>query len=92
MSLRHKVQRIWFGNGAGVTSPVPPGGWDRVWFVLKTHYMELIGLNLLFLIFCIPIVTIPAALAGVTSILMKWTRDEPVIFWEDFFQNSKPGF
>lgn len=72
--------------------PGSPGGWDRVWFVLKTHYMELIGLNLLFLIFCIPIVTIPAALAGVTSILMKWTRDEPVIFWEDFFSEFKAGF
>jgi uncharacterized membrane protein YesL len=52
-----------------------------------------ITLNLLFLVFCIPIVTIPAAMAGLFAVSRKIVyEDEPAIFsvfWMGFRQNLK---
>ena len=92
MPWRKKIQNFWLGPGPGVTEEVPSGGPKRLWFVIKTHYMELIGLNILFLVFCIPIITIPAAFSGMTNILMKWIRSDPVFFWQDFFAEFKAKF
>lgn len=54
--------------------------------------MELLGLNLLFIALSLPLITLPAALCGMTSILMKWVRDETVFFWSDFWREFKADF
>lgn len=92
MSWRQKIQNIWFGEGSGAAEEIPATGPDRFWFIIKTHYLELIGLNILVLVLCLPVVTIPAALSGITNILMKWVHDEPVFFWQDFFSEFKARF
>lgn len=63
-----------------------------MWFVLRNHFMELFGLNLLVLVFFLPLVTIPAAISGMTKIIMKWLTDDPVFFWHDFFGEFKSFF
>jgi uncharacterized membrane protein YesL len=92
MALYKKIQDLWFGPGRGDIEPPPAGSFQRLWFVIRSHYLDLIGLNLLVLALCLPVVTIPAALSGMTHVLMKWVRDDLVFFWQDFFAEFKANF
>jgi uncharacterized membrane protein YesL len=56
------------------------------------HFWNLIGLNLLFLGFCIPIMTIPAALTAMTRITIAMIDDEYYDMWGDFFRIFKREF
>lgn len=57
---------------------------------------RLVQLNLLYILFCIPIVTIGPATAAMTKILREYTLERPVFlfsdFWEAFKENFKQGF
>lgn len=78
-----------FTPGKGVTDPPPQDGWKRFFFILGTHFWKLVQLNLLFLAFSIPIVTIPAALCGMNRVLIKLYRDGNCFVWEEFFKEFK---
>ena len=91
-SLQNRVYNLWFGPGKGVETPIPSTGPQRMWFIIKNNYIQMMLLNLLFIVFCLPVITIPAALAGMTKILVKWTRDDNVYFWQDFFSEFKTDF
>ena len=56
--------------------------------ILVREFWQLIKLNLIFIISCIPIVTIGAALAGLSKSTTKMARDIPNDVWDDF----KTGF
>ncbi|MEN6622275.1 MAG: YesL family protein [Smithella sp.] len=64
------------------------------WFsyLIRSHYLKLIGLNLLVIFFSIPIITIPSAMCGMTNIILKLIKDERVEFWEVFFGEFKNNF
>ncbi len=59
-------------------------------------FWKLITLNLIYILFCIPIVTIGPATAAMTYILKNYTMERPVFFWSDFLEafkkNWKQGF
>lgn len=61
-----------------------------------TRFWSMIGLNLIYLCFCIPIVTIGPATAGMTKVLRNWSRRENAFvfgdFWEAFKQNFLQAF
>lgn len=78
-----------FAPGKGVAEPPPQGGWRRFFFVLGTHFWKLISLNLLFLAFCIPVITIPAALCGLNRVLIKLYRDGNCFVWTEFFKEFR---
>ncbi len=71
---------------------VPPTEIRQFWDILRLHYVELLGLNLLFAVTSIPIITIPAATSGMIDILLKWTRGQPVFFWSDYFDEFRNAF
>ncbi len=81
-----------FGPGMGVTEPPPKEGIRRFGFLLWTHMWKLITLNLLFLLFCIPVITIPAALCGVNRVLIKLWRNGNCFLWSDFWKEFKANF
>ncbi|HWP22048.1 MAG TPA: DUF624 domain-containing protein [Candidatus Cryosericum sp.] len=78
-----------FAPGKGVTDPPPQDGWKRFFFILGTHFWKMVQLNLLFLAFSIPIVTIPAAFCGMNRALIKLYRDGNCFVWEEFFKEFK---
>lgn len=90
--LQDLIQNLWFGSREKDAIPIPLAGPQRIWFVIRTHYIGMILLNLLFIFLCIPVITIPGALSGMTKIIMKWTRDELVDFMPDFFTEFKTDF
>jgi len=67
----------------------------KFWVLVQRKFGPLIQLNLLYLLFCIPIVTIGPATCGMTYILRQWANERPVFlvsdFWDNFKQNFKQG-
>ncbi len=78
-----------FAPGKGVTQPPPDAGWRRFFFVLGTHFWKLVTLNLLFLAFSIPVITIPAALCGMNRVLLKLYREGNCFVWAEFIKEFR---
>jgi uncharacterized membrane protein YesL len=78
--------------GKGEQGSPPDKGLKRFAFILKTHFFKLIRLNLLFILFCIPVITIPASMAGMTRVLMRLTREGICDMWTDFWKEFKTEF
>ena len=78
-----------FAPGKGVTDPPPQDGWKRFFFILGTHFWKLVTLNLLFVAFSIPLITIPAAFCGMNRALIKLYRDGNCFVWTEFFQEFR---
>jgi uncharacterized membrane protein YesL len=78
--------------GKGIDAPPPDKGLKRLSFIVQTHFFKLIKLNLLFIVLCIPVITIPASLAGMTRVLMRLTREGICDLWTDFFMEFKADF
>ena len=78
--------------GPGVNDPPPQSGIKRCTFLFATHYGKLIRLNLLFFVFCLPVITIPAAFSGMTRVLIQLVRKGQCFVWSDFWQEFKSSF
>jgi len=78
--------------GKRLDQPVPQEGLLRYFFLLKTHFWKLMTLNLLFIAFSIPLVTLPAALCGMNRVLVKLIRDGNCFLWQEFIAEFKGSF
>lgn len=78
--------------GPGVYTPPPDRGVKRFFFLLPIHIRKLILLNVLWILFSIPIVTLPAASTGVNFVLMKLAREGRCFLWDDFIEAFKKYF
>lgn len=56
------------------------------------EFTTLLKLNFIFLICCIPIITIGPAIAGMTNVTLKMVRDEPSDYVYDFKEGFKKNF
>jgi uncharacterized membrane protein YesL len=89
MGITELVTKRRLAPGKGVTQPPPERGIKRFGFILWTHMWKLVTLNLLFLAFCIPVLTIPAALCGMNRVLIKLWREGNCFLWSDFWEEFK---
>ena len=71
---------------------VPEKGFGLYFHVLFTHAAKILLLNLLFIAFSIPIVTLPAALCGVSRVLLLLMKDGYVHVFQDFWKEFKESF
>ena len=69
--------------------PIPPHGGGRIWYVLSTHFGKLVWASLLFILFSIPIVTIPAATAGLWAVIRSLYRDGHCMVWAAFWEEFR---
>jgi uncharacterized membrane protein YesL len=81
-----------FAPGKGVTKPSPDRGIKLFFFILYTHFWELVKLNLLLLVFCIPIVTIPAAFCAANRVIINLICEWDSFVWSDFITEFKASF
>lgn len=79
-------------GGKGVTGPPPAKGIKRFLFLSYTHFWRLIGLNLLFILFCLPVVTIPPSITAMNKVLITLAREGNVFFFKDFIDEFKSSF
>lgn len=73
----------------GADKPVPTAGLRLYLFLLSTHFWKLVRVNLLFLAFCLPVFTIPAALCGLNRVLIRLVREGNCFVWPEFRQEFK---
>lgn len=75
--------------GPGISKNEPPKKGLSLFFeILVREFWQLIKLNLIFVIACIPVVTVGAAISGLSKSTTKMVRDVPNDVWDDF----KEGF
>lgn len=68
--------------------PIPDTPGARFRYVWSTHFFRLLGANLLCVLFCLPVVTVPAALCGLNAVLRQYLTkgygDVFPTFWQEF--------
>ena len=77
-------------EGAG--RPAPGSGWSRVGGMGMTHFWKLIQVNLLFVLFSLPVVTLPAALTALDRVCVLIYKDGNVFLWEEFRKEFRRSF
>ena len=55
-------------------------------------FWSFIVINLLYFVFCIPVVTIGPATAGLTKLMRNYAREEHAFIWGDFIETFKKNF
>lgn len=84
---------LYFAEGPGIAKDAPkPTGLRLIWATIAREWWNLIFLNVLFLAFCLPLVTIPAALVAMFKVLSLMVEDEPVEVWRDFRETFMQRF
>lgn len=60
--------------------------------IVQRKFWKLIELNLIYILFCLPIVTFGPATAAMTKILRYFYTEKPVFLFNDFFKAFKESF
>lgn len=88
---------FFFGNydraGSGIAKDGTPKKGLKLYFeILGVRIWKLFALNLFFTIFCIPVVTVGPALAGMTKVLRNYSIDKNAYVFADFWEGFKKNF
>ena len=86
-----------FGNyenaGAGISkNESEKRGIFKFFEIFGRKFWKLVQLNLIFLLFCIPIVTIGPAIASMTKIVRNYSQERPIFLWHEFIKTFKTNF
>lgn len=79
------------GRGEGPSGPRPKG-LRLLAHILRWHWWTLVKANILFCLFCLPVLTIPAALKALTRVCVLLLRGEPLDLWPDWWAAFRRGF
>ncbi len=80
-------------EGLGISKNEKPKSKTLMYFVIYfRRFWKLMGLNMLFLVICLPVVTIGPANAAMAYILRKYSQEETAYVWKDFWQQFKENF
>lgn len=77
----------------GVQKNTPPKtGLIKVFSTIWREFWSLIKLNFLFILFCIPIITIPASITAMSKISYSMGKNKNFFLWNDFWNTFKKEF
>jgi uncharacterized membrane protein YesL len=80
-------RRNYEAPGPGIDPEAPEKtGWRRLMEIFGIEAATLFQLNLLFLVSCLPVVTIPPAIYAMNHILRRMVLDQPVDLWYQYRQ------
>ena len=82
-------------NTAGPGIPKMPQekkGFFKFMEVFVRHFWDLVFLNLLYIVFCIPIVTIGPATAGLIKVARNYSQERSCFMFHDFWKAFKSNF
>ena len=67
-----------------------PAVWKTWTFprVIRDYWVDLILLNMIFLLFCLPVFSVPAALMSMFSLIFRMQKDEPIRVIRDFCRET----
>lgn len=79
-------------EGKGVSKEEKTPRFILFFQIFFRKFWNLVMLNMLYVIFCIPVVTIGPATAGMTKVLRNYAREEHAFVWGDFIETFKKNF
>jgi uncharacterized membrane protein YesL len=83
----------WLKNGPGIAKNASPKrGFALLADVIARNWWELIQLNLLVILFSLPLITLPAALTAAARICVLMLEDRPVYLGRDFLEAFRDRF
>ena len=87
------LRQFWTRTGPGIRKDAPPKtGFALLADVIARNWWDLVQLNLLILLACLPLVTIPAALVASARICVLMLQDKPVYLGRDFLETFRKRF
>lgn len=93
MSLYDK---LWNGRPDKIQDEEAPentGALVRFEKLVLGRLMQLLELNIVTVLLCLPVITIPAAFSGMARVLMLYWREMPVIhMWKEYFSAFRENF
>lgn len=79
--------------GSGISKKAPPKGSLKLFFeILGVRIWKLFTLNLIYVLACIPVITIGPATAGMTKVLKNYAIDKNAYVWLDFKETFRKNF
>ena len=90
MNITKRFMDYYQGNNDREQEP-PRGGMKRVGYVMINYTGKLVVINLLFILCCIPVITIPAALSALNCYVGKIFRVGYGVELSDFWREFKCG-
>lgn len=79
--------------GAGIPKDAPKKKGPALFIsILGREWWELLKLNFLYLLFCIPLITIPAATTAMSRITLTMAADKNHFLWDDFRKSFRDDF
>lgn len=80
-------------SGSGVSKIAPQKKpFFRYWEIFGRKFWKIIELNLLYILFCIPVVTFGPATAALTHVMRKFILEQPCFVFDEFFTAFKKNF
>lgn len=73
-------------------SDIPTKGWKMFFYVMINNAFKLVWVNILFLLFSIPILTIPAAYCGMNKVIVSLYCENRADVFRDFYEEFKQSF
>jgi len=89
MGLFDNILNLKPKNKIAEDEPPPKKGIALFFQVFMSEYRELLKLNLIMILFCLPVVTIPAAITAMNKIIMFMFLDKRYSTFSDFFATFK---
>ncbi|MBO6094373.1 MAG: YesL family protein [Oscillospiraceae bacterium] len=76
----------------GKGEPAPSSGLARCGVMAYTHFWKLVAVNLLFVLFSLPVVTLPAAFTALDRVCIIIYRDGNIFLWDEFWKEFRRSF
>lgn len=87
--LKNTLWREYYTDGPGTVKRLPEKGMPLFFFLLGTYFWQLIKLNLLTIVLCLPVFTIPAAICGLSRAIMKLSMDGYGLVFSEYWSEFK---
>lgn len=79
--------------GSGVKKGAPKKkSFFLFWEIFGNKFWKFFQVNLIYVLFCLPIVTFGPATAAMTQIMRKFVIGEPIFIWDEFITAFKKNF
>lgn len=80
-------------SGKGVSKAAPQKKpFFRYWEIFGRKFWKIIELNMLYVLFCIPVITFGPATAALTHVMRKFILEQPCFVFDEFFTAFKKNF
>lgn len=80
-------------SGKGVSKAAPQKKpFFKYWEIFGRKFWKLIELNMLYIVFCIPVITFGPATAALTHVMRKFILEQPCFVFDEFFTAFKKNF